>query len=44
MGNFSESLSEADADAVHAYLIMRPNQDWPDTQRRNERLVSGNAE
>jgi quinohemoprotein ethanol dehydrogenase len=28
MGNFSDVLSEADADAVHAYLIQRANQDW----------------
>jgi len=28
MGNFSDVLSETDADAVHDYLIQRANQDW----------------
>ena len=28
MGDFSDVLSETDADAVHAYLIQRANQDW----------------
>jgi quinohemoprotein ethanol dehydrogenase len=38
MGNFSESLNDADADAVHAYLIARANEDWPDTERRNRAI------
>jgi hypothetical protein len=28
MGSFSDVLTAADADAVHAYLILRANQDW----------------
>jgi quinohemoprotein ethanol dehydrogenase len=44
MGNFSESLSEADADAIHAYLIKRANEDWPETQRRNERITKAQGE
>ncbi len=28
MANFSNVLSEADADAIHAYLIERANADW----------------
>jgi quinohemoprotein ethanol dehydrogenase len=38
MGNFSESLSDADADAIHAYLIARANEDWPETERRNQAI------
>jgi len=28
MGNFSDVLSDSDADAIHDYLIYRANQDW----------------
>ena len=28
MANFSNVLSEADADAIHAYVIARANADW----------------
>ena len=28
MGNFSDVLSETDGDAIHAYLILRANQNW----------------
>lgn len=32
MGNFSDVLSEADADAIHAYLIARANEDYKPAQ------------
>ena len=30
MASFKDLLSQADADAVHAYLIARANEDWQD--------------
>jgi quinohemoprotein ethanol dehydrogenase len=28
MASFADLLSEADADAIHAYVISRANEDW----------------
>ena len=28
MASFADVLTEADADAVHAYIISRANEDW----------------
>jgi quinohemoprotein ethanol dehydrogenase len=30
MAGFADILSEADADAIHAFLIARANEDWKD--------------
>ena len=35
MASFGDTLSQADADALHAYLIHRANADWSEIEKGN---------